>query len=329
MPDLIPALTLAWEKKLHDNWGMRIAIHPFQPIIGTAGRDGQIFLGKYDEHGVDEVKKFDLKGSISALAFSRSGRLLAAGTRKGRILVWHYPSLEPLTEWRAHRGEIIDLQFSPADMYLLSASRDNSAARWEIDPDGRMKSLAFKGHTGWVLGVESFRQDGQEYLVTASFDCTAILWDLRSGEPVREFDPDEDEIVDAVWCPARQILLTAAGEGKVHAWDLEKTMPIWHINVCKYPLTALALLSKQKTNLLLATGWDFSIHVLDLDARAEASSFKGFGPNLIHDLKVDAGEQYAFSLHADGVLRAWHITSSKILIDKDKDKADKKDINEG
>ncbi len=323
MPELIPSLTLAWEKKLHGNWGMKIAIHPFQPLIGTAGRDGQIFLGNYDEHDVIEVKKFDLRGSISSLAFSRSGRLLVAGTRKGRILAWHYPSLEPLTEWKAHRGEITDLQFSPADRYLLSASRDRSAARWEIDPDGRVRSLMFKGHNTWVLGVDSFRQEGMEYLVTASFDCTAILWDLQTGEPIRYFDPDEEEIVDVVWCPARQIVLTAAGEGKIHAWDLEKTMPIWHINVSKYPLTAMALLSKQKTNLLLATGWDFSIHVLDLDARTETSMISGFGPNLIHDLKVDASEQYAFSLHADGILRAWHIPTCKIPIDKDKDKDNK------
>jgi WD40 repeat protein len=329
VPDLIPTLTLAWEKKIHDNWGMKIAIHPFQPIVGTAGRDGQIFLGSYDEHGVIEKKKFDLRGSVSSLAFSRSGRLLVAGTRKGRIIAWHYPSLEPLTEWRAHRGEIMDLQFSPADRYLLSASRDKTAARWEIDPDGGVSSLAFRGHDGWVLGLDSFRQDGQESLVTASFDCMAILWDLRSGEPVRDFDPDADEIVDAVWCPARQILLTAAGEGQVHAWDLEKTLPIWHINVCKYPLTALALLSKQKKNLILATGWDFSIHVLDLDARAEASVTKGFGPNLIHDLKIDASEEYAFSLHADGCLRAWHITAGHINIDKDKDKDTNRDNNEG
>ncbi len=311
MPENIPSLNFAWEKKLHDNWGMKIAIHPFQSIIGTAGRDGKIFLGKYDEHGVTEVNKFDIKGSICSLSFSRSGRLLVAGTRKGRILVWRFPSLEPFTEWRAHRGEITDLQFSPADKYLLSASRDETAGRWEIDHDGSVRSFALKGHNAWVLSVESFRHEDQDYVVTASWDSTAILWHLQRGEPLRTFDPDEEEIVDTAWCPARQILLTAAGEGKVHAWDLERTMPIWHIAICKYPLTALAVLSKQKTNLMLATGWDFTIHMLNLDTRADVSAIKGFGPNLIHDLKVDANEQYAFSLHADGILRAWYITTGK------------------
>lgn len=286
---------------------MKIAVHPFQTEIGTAGWDGRIFLGTYDGRGITEKKSFELKASVTALVFSRSGRLLVAGTHKGRVIAWHYPSMEPLTEWRAHRGEITDLQFSPGDRYLLSASKDETAARWEIDPDGRVRSIAFRGHNGWVLSVESFRHDDEEVFVTSSHDCTAILWHIQRGEPLRDFDPDEEEIVDAVWCPARQILLTGVGEGKVLAWNLDNPRPIWHIDVCKYPLTALALLVQQKKNFLLATGWDFSIHVLDLDARCEVGVTRGFGPNLIHDLKVDAGEKYAFSLHADGCLRAWQI----------------------
>ncbi|OLS13024.1 MAG: WD repeat-containing protein [Promethearchaeota archaeon CR_4] len=307
MPENTPPLTLAWTQKIHDGWGMKLAVHPFQNELGTTGLDGRILLGTYDGQGVTEKKRFDLKASITALAFSRSGRLLVAGTHRGRIIAWHYPSLEPLSEWKAHRGEITDLQFSPGDKYLLSASKDETAARWEIDLEGSVRSIALHGHIGWVLSLESFRYDDQDVLVTSSHDCTAILWNIQRGEPLRDFNPDEEEIVDAVWCAARQLLLTGVGEGKILAWDLDKIRPIWNIDVCKYPLIALALLIHQKKNLLLATGWDFSIHILDLDSRCEVGITRGFGTNLIHDLKVDADENYAFSVHTDGCLRAWHL----------------------
>uniref|UniRef100_G3PLS8 Prolactin regulatory element binding n=1 Tax=Gasterosteus aculeatus TaxID=69293 RepID=G3PLS8_GASAC len=107
-------------------------------------------LGK--ETKVDRMKLWDLEDetahiSVTALAevlsdlnpqdplqkvvrFSPDLSLLLTGGTDGHIRVWEFPSMKKKFDFKAHKGEIEDLDISPGNKHLVSAGRDFSCSVW-------------------------------------------------------------------------------------------------------------------------------------------------------------------------------------------------------
>ncbi|XP_077951445.1 guanine nucleotide-exchange factor SEC12 isoform X2 [Gasterosteus aculeatus] len=112
--------------------------------------------GKGDKGGQDEAvgsgDTSDLKDetahiSVTALAevlsdlnpqdplqkvvrFSPDLSLLLTGGTDGHIRVWEFPSMKKKFDFKAHKGEIEDLDISPGNKHLVSAGRDFSCSVW-------------------------------------------------------------------------------------------------------------------------------------------------------------------------------------------------------
>ncbi|XP_037310477.1 prolactin regulatory element-binding protein [Pungitius pungitius] len=112
--------------------------------------------GKGDKGGQDEAvgsgDTSDLKDetahiSVTALAevlsdlnpqdplqkvvrFSPDLSLLLTGGTDGHIRVWEFPSMKKKFDFKAHEGEIEDLDISPGNKHLVSAGRDFSCSVW-------------------------------------------------------------------------------------------------------------------------------------------------------------------------------------------------------
>src|SRR5258708_22048904 len=74
-----------------------------------------------------------------------------------------------------------------ADSALIQASRELYNQR------------TFSGHTDWVLSV-AFSPDGK-HILTGSFDHTARLWDVDSGQLVRTFSGHTDWVLSVAFSP--------------------------------------------------------------------------------------------------------------------------------
>jgi len=63
------------------------------------------------------------RNSITALAFSSDGSLLAAGEDTGKILIYHVQKKSlKLSHWVFHTGRVNAIQFSPDGTHALSGS---------------------------------------------------------------------------------------------------------------------------------------------------------------------------------------------------------------
>ena len=65
----------------------------------------------------------------------------------------------------------------------------------------------FTGHTGYVAGV-AFSPDGKQVL-TGSFDHSARLWDVATGQTLRIFTGHTDEVRSVAFSPDGQQVVTA------------------------------------------------------------------------------------------------------------------------
>lgn len=73
-------------------------------------------------------------------------------------------------------------------------------------------------HQSPVWGV-AFSPD-QRHLATASFDRMARLWDLRTGQMVRQFQGHRQQVSSVAFSPDGTCLLTASYDGTAQIWDV-------------------------------------------------------------------------------------------------------------
>ncbi|XP_042346271.1 prolactin regulatory element-binding protein [Plectropomus leopardus] len=62
--------------------------------------------------------------------FSSDLSLLLTGGTDGHIRVWEFPSLKKKLDFKAHDGEIEDLDISPGNKHLVTVGRDFSCSMW-------------------------------------------------------------------------------------------------------------------------------------------------------------------------------------------------------
>jgi len=144
------------------------------------------------------------KGAIWAMKFSEDGKFLATGGEDAIVRVWSAigaledrekrgvqseterssngaKSLEgyiidpiPWREFRGHKADVIDLDWSSGENYILSSSYDKSVMLWH--PSKSMCIRLFE-HADYVTSVR-FHPVNINYYVSASYDTKIRLWHI-------------------------------------------------------------------------------------------------------------------------------------------------------
>ncbi|XP_039604377.1 prolactin regulatory element-binding protein [Polypterus senegalus] len=89
----------------------------------------QIAVEKLQEVQTD----FSSEGLQKALRFSSDLSLLVTGGADGHIRVWEYPTMTKKLDFKAHEGEIEDLDISPNKKELVTVGRDFTCYVWKND----------------------------------------------------------------------------------------------------------------------------------------------------------------------------------------------------
>jgi len=184
----------------------RLAPCPVRPqLLAAKGSDGSVMLLDYkaidDTGDADEAvqARLEVPGTEPvdgfALAWSIQQRnLLVSGGNDGYLGLWDVeltskasaPS-RPVSSFRAHKGALNDVSFSPHDSSrLVTVSDDCVMSLWDFRESRLQERPSMSAEIGGVdvLSVDWCYQD-QHRLATAGKDKLVRTWDLRS-EGVRE-----------------------------------------------------------------------------------------------------------------------------------------------
>ena len=110
--------------------------------------------------------------AVYSLAWSRSGKQLAAGINDNHAKVWDANSWELLFTLKGHSGPVESLVWSPNDARIATASDDKTIAVWDAAKGKEILSLG--GHTGAVTCV-AWSPDGKR-LASGSDDGTVEVY---------------------------------------------------------------------------------------------------------------------------------------------------------
>ncbi|CAE6455467.1 unnamed protein product, partial [Rhizoctonia solani] len=236
---------------------------------------------------------------VLTVAYSPNGRLFAAGTEAGRVLVWDVVTcrmtIEPLI---GHTGTVYTIAISPDGTRICSGSHDTTLRIWDPQ-NGELLAGPLTGHTSWVTSV-SFSPDGQ-WLASGSADGTVRIWSTHSwemkGSPLQGHD-------GAVLCVAfspNGSMIAAASKSQIRFWDPFSERTIGKpLKRHTSSVTSLAFLPDEKH--LVSGSDDCTICVWDGNIRPVR-----FSPDGLH----------LVSGSMDGNVRIWEIqeTSYEQVVD--------------
>ncbi|KAF6149298.1 hypothetical protein GIB67_026154 [Kingdonia uniflora] len=148
-------------------------------LVATGGGDDRGFLWKIGQGDWHQ----ELQGhadSVSSLAFSADGRLLASGDLAGSVRVWDISSNSFKCALEGPGKGIEWVRWHPRGPLVLAGSEDSNAWMWNAERNEYL--MMFSGHSDSVT-CGNFTPDGRR-ICTGSKDKSLRVWNPINGDTI-------------------------------------------------------------------------------------------------------------------------------------------------
>ena len=160
-------------------------------------------------------------GQVQAVAFSRNGGRVVAGTNEQDVYVWDTETEHILRHFRASdRADdplaVGVLAFSPDGTKALAGNPDFTIRLWDVET-GELKQT-FKRKSEAVTAAAF--PDGKRVL-TGSADTKLRLWDVSAGKLLKTFGDHKGSITSVGFPASGEFMLSASADNTVKLWNVE------------------------------------------------------------------------------------------------------------
>eukprot|EP01103_Thecamoeba_quadrilineata_P012719 TRINITY_DN3347_c0_g1_i1.p1 TRINITY_DN3347_c0_g1~~TRINITY_DN3347_c0_g1_i1.p1 ORF type:complete len:846 (-),score=181.48 TRINITY_DN3347_c0_g1_i1:62-2599(-) len=116
------------------------------------------------------------KSAVTALAFNKSGDLLASGSKDTELILWDITGETGICKLRGHKDAITDCKFLERSGRIITSSKDKYVKIWDITTQHCVQSLV--GHHAEVWSLDINPEETR--LITGSVDNKLRVWDLSN-----------------------------------------------------------------------------------------------------------------------------------------------------
>ena len=167
---------------------------------------------------------FSQNGDVKTLDFNNTGAYLAIGTSTGDVSIWTVMTSHTVTGPK-HNSEVIDMDFSPDSVWLVSVGADSTARAVIAAYGGQKYSVT---HGDWVEDV-TFGPDSS-WFVTVSDDNTVRVLDTATGQ--ERLRMTHDNFVQKVRVSKDgQWIATTGYDKTVRIWDSSSGAEVMRIPI--------------------------------------------------------------------------------------------------
>lgn len=152
--------------------------------MASASEDSTIKIWDYESAQYERSLKGHT-GSVTSVAFSPSGDLLASASADMTAKIWDMTTFACTKTLRGHDHSVSTVLFSTiGNEFLYTCSRDTSIKCWEVSSGYCTRT--FNGHSDWVRCI-SMSADA-DILASGSGDNSIIIWKQNTGQILQVYD---------------------------------------------------------------------------------------------------------------------------------------------
>jgi WD40 repeat protein len=249
--------------------------------------------------------------AIAIVQFSHDSRRLLTASG-GSASIWDVPSFAP-SSLEPQVAAFLSADFAPDSAHLVTTDEAGKARLWQMrgaTTSGR-QSRGRRPSTATITHYAAFQPNGRVFftqfspdglfVVTASEDGNATIWDSVAGSPVGVPMKHGGAVVSAVFSRDNSRILTASRDGSARLWDAaggRLAEPMWH----QRPL-ASATFSPDGDRVVTASD-DGTAEVWDVrpGAAAPESSNAGLA---VSSAQFGPDERYVLFTDSDNIAHVW------------------------
>jgi WD40 repeat protein len=265
------------------------------------------------------------QGTLSTVAFSSDGRMLATAGNSTEIKLWDVPTQRAVAPLRRHGdGDLFPgFGFSPDGMLLASFSGDQIVRLWDVVTRREVGHLAVKGEEAprdrpvGPFSCLCLSPDGH-LLATGSFDHRVRLWDVRARRLLATFTGHQDGISSLVFSPDGKTLASGSWFDSVRLWNLTTRGPGYPrsgLTPLKGSLTSVASIAFSPDGKTLATagreGFDGVVKLWDVATRRPSGEELWGHRGWVHCVRFSPDGKWLASGGDDQIIRIWNVATHR------------------
>lgn len=208
----------------HPSYVAKLAVSPQNRRLATASWDG---YGRLYDLEKGELKwqvshqQGEFPPSMTNIDFTHDGRYFVTADLQGVIKVWNTESGQEKAVSNLPKAEAIRqiLTTHPHKPVLAALKSPTTIGLWDLE-SGRSLPVEFR-HREEINDLD-ISPNGR-YLISASDDATAVVWDLESNQKVQ--DLPNDSRVNRVLALPDNVFVTGGEDGIVAVWKLSEPRP--------------------------------------------------------------------------------------------------------
>lgn len=316
---------VSWKATLDVEFGARWGRNPTNSSIYAQGRGDAVEL--IDSEGkdlriatTDEVSATRRIGvlighetSVSTMAFSPSGRLLASGDEGGDVIVWNVKEKSAVAHFTGHTNAVEALAFDPTERYV--ASRAGIKGEWALwDVWNRNATVIFPMQLGYADAVTA---DGR-LEAKGSEDGSVTLWDKNAEREFATLPGDGNAVLATAFSPKGDLLACGGKSAKVTVWNVRANKTVQMLSVDPdWEWTLSISFSPDSRLLAVGNGKGLATLFMVKDGRKLAVLSDHVGA--VSDLEFSVDGRLLGSAGADGKMVLWDVDNRPLKSRESKD----------
>jgi len=304
--------------------GLSVAFSPDGKLLAMGDTNGEIHLWKLPETQL----LISSKGHASivlSVVFSPDSRMVASGSADGTVKLWDCSTGQCLKVLQGHIGNAWSVAFSPDGYSIATGSGDGTLRCWDLNTGQCLKTL--QGHLGqvWSVAFSPIAKRGATahfppnppyqgglggILASSGADNTLKLWDVSTGECLKIFQSDNNQVQSLAFNPDGKTIASGSDDSFVRCWDITTGECF---RICKgHTKQVLSIAFSPDGKILASSSEDWTVRLWDvlsgqclktLQAHTNRVSSVAFSPD--GKTVASCGEDYA--------LRLWDANTGQCL----------------
>lgn len=237
-------------------------------------------------------------------AFSPDGKYVLTGSLDKTVRLWEVETGQEVRKFIGPTGEVARVAFSPDGKYVAAAVFGEGTVRlWNTQTGEAEHVLRPPSPTRDVF----FLPDGR-HVITATWTPPALLWDIETGQVVREFfqaGQTDTNIYGTTLSRDGKYLLTGGKGGVAHLWDVQTGIELRQFHL---PAPIVSLAFSPDDQYIASAGFDNIIRLVDRNTGQVVRTFVGHNFE-IWSLSFSPDGKYILSGSKDLTARLWDAQS--------------------